>query len=314
MALAVLAVLVIAAGAGFRFDRDPAPLEAKYATPPSKFIDVGGARVHYRDRGAGPPIVLLHGSNSSLFTWEGWVERLSPTHRVITLDLPGHGLTGPDPQHRYGPAAMAQLVADFASRLGIDRFVVGGNSMGGNVAWHLAIAHPELVERLILVDAAGLPREEPRPFAFRMAATPIVSRLARWETPRFMVSRSVRDAYGDPGRVTEALVDRYDDLVLRAGNREATRERFATPEDDLASRLGEIHAPTLILWGERDHWILPKYGERLRARIKGAELVVLRGLGHVSMEEDPAASVAPVLEFLGRASVGQRAQDIRDLR
>jgi pimeloyl-ACP methyl ester carboxylesterase len=292
VALAVLLVL------GVRFDRDPATLEARYATSPSRFVDIGGARVHYRDRGTGRPVVLLHGSNASLFTWEGWVEALASDHRVVTLDLPGHGLTGPDPQHRYGASEMAELVADFATKLGMDRFVVGGNSMGGNVAWHLTVLHPERVEKLILVDAAGLPRDEPRPFAFRLASTPIVGGIVRWETPRFMVGASLRDAYGDPSRVTEALVDQYYELVLREGNRAATRERFSRAEDGLHARLGEIKVPTLIIWGARDRWILPKYGEQFHARIPGSKLVVLEGLGHTSMEEDPARSIAVVKEFL----------------
>lgn len=129
LVLAGLVVLLLVAG--FRFDHDAKALEARYAMAPSKFIDVGGARVHYRDRGAGRAIILLHGSNASLFTWEGWVDALAATHRVVTLDLPGHGLTGPDPKGRYSAAEMADLVNDFATALGLDHFVIGGNSMEG---------------------------------------------------------------------------------------------------------------------------------------------------------------------------------------
>src|SRR5437016_580010 len=119
--VAFLAVVVLLLVVGFRFDRDAAKLEAKYAIAPSKFVDIGGARVHYRDRGLGPSaIILLHGSNASLFTWEGWADALAPNHRVITLDLPGHGLTGPDPKARYAPAEMAELVHDFTTALHVD--------------------------------------------------------------------------------------------------------------------------------------------------------------------------------------------------
>jgi pimeloyl-ACP methyl ester carboxylesterase len=168
------------------------------------------------------------------------------------------------------------------------------------VAWHYAILHADRVENVILVDAAGLPRAEPRPLGFRLMASPLVGPVARWVTPRAFVAKSVRDVYGDPSRVTDALIDRYDDLLLREGNREASRIRWTKSEDGMEARLGEIRAPTLILWGERDHWILPKYGEQFRARIPGAKLVMLDALGHVPMEEDPAASVRPVLEFLDR--------------
>ena len=275
-------------------------LEARYATPPSKFIDVDGLRIHYRDRGHGPAIVLLHGANSSLFTWEGWADTLAVNHRVVTLDMPGHGLTGPDAKGRYSAAEIASVVDRFATSIGLDRFVIGGSSMGGSVAWHYAIAYGARVEKLILVDAGGLPRLETRPLGPRLFASPIFGPLARWITPRFFVARSIRDAYGDPTRVSEALVDRYADLMLRDGNRAATRVRSSKAEDGMEGRLGEIHVPTLILWGARDRWILPKYGEKFRARVPGSKLIVLDGLGHVPMEEDPSASVAPVKEFLER--------------
>lgn len=293
--------LVALALLGVRCDRSAADVEARLATPPSRFVEVDGLRVHYRDRGAGPAIVLLHGSNSSLFTWEGWALDLARDHRVVTLDLPGHGLTGPDPRERYRPADMAALVDAFVATLGLGRFSIAGNSMGGGVAWRYAILHPEKVERLILVDSAGQPREEPQPFAFRLFTMPLVGHLVRWISPRFILAKSVRDAYGDPGRVTDRLIDLYDDVLLRAGNREATRRRFrAGSEDGLIARLGEIRAPTLILWGSRDRWILPKYGQRFHAAIAGSELIMLEGLGHVPMEEDPVRSVAEARRFLGR--------------
>ncbi len=310
VAISLLLVVAALLVAGFRADRDPADLEARSATAPSKFVDVGGARVHYRDRGSGPVVVLLHGSNSSLFTWEGWVSALASSYRVVTLDLPGHGLTGPDPRGRYSLAEMAEFVEAFASAIGLQRFTIGGNSMGGGVAWHYALLHPDRVQSLVLVDAAGLPREEPKPFAFSIASVPVLGWVTRWETPRFVVAGSVRDAYGDPSKVTDGLVDLYEDMLRREGNRAATHERFLKPSDDLDGRLEQIHAPTLILWGSRDRWILPKYAERFHARIPGAKLVTLEGLGHIGMEEDPIASVSPVKDFL--AAVGRSGEHAAD--
>jgi pimeloyl-ACP methyl ester carboxylesterase len=299
LAIGALATVVVLA-TGFRPDRDPATLEARYATPPSRFVEVDGLRVHYRDRGAGPTVLLVHGGSASLFGWEGWAALLALHHRVITLDMPGHGLTGPDPKARYAPAEMAEFLDAFASAIGLGRFTIGGQSMGGDVAWHYAIQHPERVERLILVDANGLPRLEPRPIGSRIRASSVLGPVVRWVTPRFLVASALRNTYGDPSRLTEAVVDRDYELMLRDGNREATRTRFAEGEDGMDARLGEIHVPTLVLWGDRDQVILPKYGEEFRARIPGAELFLLRGLGHMSMEEDPVASVAPVLRLLDR--------------
>jgi pimeloyl-ACP methyl ester carboxylesterase len=295
---AVVVVLALVIALGVRRDRPAADVERRWAAPPSQFVDVDGLRVHVRDRGHGDAIVLLHGSNASLFTWEGWAEVLARDHRVVTLDLPGHGLTGPDPRGRYSAVGMAEVVNRVADRLGLSRFTIGGNSMGGGVAWHYALLHPERVDRLILVDAAGYPRQEPRPLGFRLFSMPLVGHVVRFVTPRFMLRKSLREAYGDPSRVSDALVDQYEDFTLRAGNREATRQRFALPEDGMYTRMSEIRVPTLILWGSRDRWILPRYGERFHAEIPGSRLVMLDGLGHVPMEEDPARSLAPVLELL----------------
>ncbi len=300
--LVVVLLLLVAGGvAAVRRDRPAAEVEARWGAPPSKFVEVDGLRVHVRERGTGPTLVLLHGSSSSLYTWEGWARELAGEHRTIALDLPGHGLTGPDPKERYAHQDMAELVDRLVAVLGVDRFSLAGNSMGGHVALAYALAHPDKVQSLILVDAAGLPRGEPRPLVFRLASWPLVGRLFDILTPRFIVAASLRQVYGDPTKVTDELVDRYYDLLLREGNRTATRLRLSRPEVPVdVARLRELRMPVLILWGARDRWILPKYGERYRDAIPGAKLVVFDGLGHVPMEEDPVATAAAVRDFLGR--------------
>ena len=276
--LGLLALIVVAGTlAMIRFDRRASYVAARWGTPPSQFVEVDGMRVHVRERGAGPALVLVHGSNSALFTWEGWAAELAGKRRVIALDLPGHGLTGPHPQDRYSAKDMAEF---------LDHVMT-------------ALAHPERVDKLILVDAAGLPREEPRPLVLRVAGWPILGPISTLVTPRFVVAASVREVYGDPGKVTDELIDRYYDLLLREGNRRATRIRLSMPDDTAAARrLGELRLPVLILWGARDRWILPKYGERFRDAIPGARLVVFGELGHVPMEEDPVATARAVSAFL----------------
>jgi pimeloyl-ACP methyl ester carboxylesterase len=299
----IFLVFVLVAGgvAMVRLDRPAAEVAARWGTPPSRFIDVDGMRVHVRERGTGPALLLLHGSNASLFTWEGWARELSGEHRVIALDLPGHGLTGPHPQDRYTARDMAEVVDHAMTALGVERFSLAGNSMGGHIAVTYALAHPERVENLILVDAAGLPREEPRPLIFRLATWPVVGLLFGVVTPRFIVAANVRAVYGDPSKVTDETVDRYYDLLLREGNRRATRLRLSQADEPVdAGRLRELRMPVLILWGARDRWILPKYGERYRDAIPGAKLVVFDALGHVPMEEDPVATAAAVRDFIRR--------------
>jgi pimeloyl-ACP methyl ester carboxylesterase len=296
--LAVVGGLAILIALGFRGDHTAADLEARYATAPSRFVTVDGLRIHYRDRGTGPVVVMLHGASASLFAFEPLALLLQDHFRVITIDLPGHGLTGPDPKRRYTAAGMAEVVDRFAAQLGLDHFTIVGNSMGGGVAWHTALLFPARVDHLVLVDAHGLPREEPRPIGFRLQAGSVTGAIARWVTPRFMVEKSIRQLYGDPRLPTEALIATYDDLMLRDGNRQARREAYSMAEDELHTRLGELKVPTLILWGAGDPWILPKYAERFHAAIAGSELVMLPGLGHCPMEEAPAKVAEPLRQFL----------------
>ncbi|QSQ14574.1 alpha/beta fold hydrolase [Myxococcus landrumensis] len=300
LGLAGVAALALAV----RRDRPAGEIESRRARAPSKFININGLRTHYRDQGNGPTLVLLHGSNASLHTWEGWTNVLSRQYRVITMDLPGQGLTGPDARNRYSPLDEVAWLDAFVEALGLKHFTLGGNSMGGGLAWRYAVLHPERVDRLILVDAFGLRRDEKIPFSLRLYETPVLNRVVRWVTPRFMVKRTVQGTYGDPERVTEEQVDLYEDMLLREGNREATRQRFTQKDADpsLEQRLSEIKVPTLILWGSRDEWILPKYAQQFHARIPQSRLVMLDGLGHVPMEEDPAGTVGVVQDFLQRTT------------
>ncbi|MBR9651607.1 alpha/beta fold hydrolase [Thalassovita aquimarina] len=299
-AIVISLALVLGAGmAAYTPELPAAQVEQKYATPESRFVEIDGLRVHYRDQGQGPALVLVHGSNASLQTWEGWVERLSEDFRVISLDLPGHGLTGPDPQGRYDWISMATLVDQLVQRLKLDTFSLAGNSMGGAVAWNYAVMHPDKIEKLILIDSRGYPSEEPMPAIFKAYATPVVGHLLTRVTPRAAIASSLRKVYGDPDKVDAELVTQYHDLTLRAGNREATRERLSVPSNDrLLPRIGTITAPTLILWGTDDSWILPKYATRFLQDIENSTLRLYDGLGHAPMEEDPERTARDVRAFL----------------
>lgn len=298
IALAVAGLLVVLLGSGFRRDLPVDELVPRYGAEPSRFVEVEGVRVHYRDQGSGPPLLLIHGTSSSLHTWDAWTAQLADHRRVVRLDLPGFGLTGPAPDHDYRAARYARFVARFLERLGIDRVDVAGNSLGGRVAMELTLAHPERVRRLVLVDAAGLSGQKPPP-VFRLARIPGLNALLRWVTPRFMVRHNVEEVYGVPSRVDEALVDRYQAMLLRAGNRAALIDRLTGPRDrDLDAHLAEIHVPTLLLWGARDRWIPLSFGRRLERGIAGAELRVYDDAGHVPMEEKPLETARDVETFL----------------
>ena len=302
----LVATLLVTGVLAYTPDRAAADVDSAFVTDSSRFIGVDGMRVHYVDEGHGPTIVLVHGSNDSLFAWEGWMRELSDEYRIVAMDLPGHGLTGPDPKARYRYEDQAQFVRSFADALGLKRFAVGGNSMGGSVAWHFALAYPDRTEALILVDAVGLPRDEPRPLMFEAFEWPGIDRVMTVVTPRFSVESALRDAYGDPSRVTDEQVRRYHELLLREGNREATRMRLQMQpdSDELVPQLSALEEPTLILWGGADDWVLPKYGERYADLIPSSRLIVYGGLGHLPMTEDPGATASDVDAFLGAALGG----------
>ncbi len=299
VALVAGGALLLAAGVR----RDLAPEElAAYAAEPSRFLPLAGMSVHYRDEGtrtAAPPLLLLHGTAASLHTWDGWAAELSADHRVLRLDLPGFGLTGPNRGHRYAPEDDVAVLDGFLDALGLEAVALGGNSLGGLIALEYTLARPHRVSHLILVDSAGLPHRSV--WAFKLAEVPGLGLLVRWITPRFVIAGMLRDVYGDEAKVSGELVTRYHRLLLRRGNRAALAARRRTPRRPVAGRLGEITVPTLILWGGLDDWIPPVDGYRFHEAIAGSELRVYPGLGHVPMEEAPRRTARDVREFLAAA-------------
>jgi pimeloyl-ACP methyl ester carboxylesterase len=289
-------------------DREVQTLVARWAPPPSDFLEVKGQVVHLRDQGPRDdpvPVVLVHGTSASLHTWEGWVASLQRQRRVITFDLPAFGLTGPfTGQYRpddYRGDTYARFVLDLMDALKVQRFVIGGNSLGGEVAWRTAVMAPQRVDRLILVDAAG-PAFTPEsvPIGFAIARVPVFNRITEHLLPRSLVAASVAEVYGDPTRITPETVDRYFELTLRAGNRRALVQRLnqMVPGED-QERIATIRQPTLILWGGRDRLIPPSVGRSFERMIAGSRLIVFDQLGHVPQEEDPARTLEPVRPFLG---------------
>ena len=307
--LGVLILLTVLVLSWLRLpDRPVETLVARWAPAPSDFVELQGQLVHLRDEGPRDdplPIVLVHGTSASLHTWEGWAKALTKQgRRVISFDLPAFGLTGPFTGQwagqRYHGDTYARFTLALMDQLGVGRFVIGGNSLGGEVARRTAHAAPTRVSALVLVDAAG-PDFVPDsvPLGFRVARTPVLRHITQWTLPRELVDSSVRNVYGDPSRVTPALVDRYVELTLREGNRAALLERFeAWVPGEHAERIAGLKQPTLILWGGRDRLIPPAVGREFQRLIPDSRLVEFPELGHVPQEEDPARSLAPVIPFL----------------
>lgn len=307
LVIALLLVAAVLVGLNWAPDRPAAELAERWAPAPSDFVTLAGMPVHYRDQGprdAATTVVLLHGTSASLHTWEGWVAALEDEYRVVSLDLPGFGLTGPFMEHdNYSIDAYTAFMGQVMDALEIDQAVIAGNSFGGEVAWETALAMPDRVSGLILVDAAGYPMQaQSMPLGFRIAQIPALSGLMNRVLPRSVIESSVRNVYGNPDLVTDELVDRYYELTLREGNRAALSKRFARIawRDESGERLATLQQPTLVIWGGQDRLIPPDNGERFAQDIPDAELVMFDELGHVPQEEDPQATVAVARVFLAQ--------------
>lgn len=307
--LAIAALLVIAVAVLVTISwAPPRPVESlteRWAPEPSRFIEIAGMQVHVRDEGRRDdpvPLVLLHGTSASLHTWEAMVAELRQQRRVISLDLPGFGLTGPFPDGNYRMTHYVEFLSAVLDRLDVGRTVLVGNSFGGQLAWEMALDQPQRVAQLVLIDAAGYPRQSTSvPIGFKLAAIPGLAPLMANILPRRLVESSTRNVYGDPDRVTPDLVDRYYELTLREGNREALRERFKqVPAVDNSGRIASIQTPTLIIWGGRDGLIPPHNARRFEQDIAGSQVVMFDDLGHVPQEEDPARVTEAIKAFLTR--------------
>ena len=303
MLLLGLGVLIVAiAGLAawlYTPDKPRSALEAEYATPPSEFLEVAGIRLHVRDTGprdAGA-VILLHGFGSSLETWDDWAKILDPTFRVIRFDLPGFGLTGPDPTGDYTDTRSVAVLAALMDRLGLARADIVGHSMGGRIAWTFAAERPERVERLVLVAPDGF--ASPGLEYGRAPSVPLLMRVLPYVLPMPMLRASLAPAYANPAAMTEARVDRYRDMMLAPGVRQAIVDRMGQVVlVDPRPLLARIAAPTLLIWGEQDRMIPFANSADYLRDIRGARLVALPEAGHLPMEEDAARSARAVADFL----------------
>jgi pimeloyl-ACP methyl ester carboxylesterase len=300
--IAVLVLVAVLIGGGiflYTPDRPRAALEAKYHVAPSDYVEAAGMRLHVRDTGPrdAPAVILLHGFGSSLQTWDAWADKLSDKFRVVRYDLPGFGLTGPDPTGDYTDARSIAVLAALMDRLGIAKASVIGNSMGGKLAWSFAAAHPARVEKLVLVSPDGFASPG---FAYgKKPDVPVMMRLLPYVLPGFMLRASLVPAYADPAMLTDGLVARYADMMRAPGVRGAIVDRMGqympeNPEDQLR----HITAPTLLIWGEKDGMIPFGNAQDYLRAIPNSRLVAFPNLGHIPQEEAPESSLAPVRQFL----------------
>ncbi len=247
--------------------------------------------------------MLIHGTGASLHTWEGWVKELNPDFRIISLDLPAYGLTGPNATNSYPISYYVQIIKTLLDKRGVKKCYVAGNSLGGAVAWQYALKYPEMVSKLILVDAAGYPMAKPKsvPIGFTLARTPILREVFKYVMPRSLVESSLKNVYADDSKLTPAIIDRNRDMVLRTGNRAAFVARMNTPineKEALWSKIPSIAMPVLIQWGKQDNLITLENANHFHADLPNDTLIVYGNAGHIPMEEIPLATAQDVRTFL----------------
>lgn len=301
--LTVLVLLILLIKDAVYVDISVDELKKEYANQNSQFTEIDGMQVHYRDEGTGFPIVLIHGTGSSLHTWDAWTKELTKTNRIIRMDLPAFGLTGPNATADYSIKSYTNFLYQFLQKIKVDQFHLAGNSLGGNIAWNYAAENPEKVVKLILIDASGLPTNKPQPAIFKMAKTPILSSLFLYVTPKFFIKKNMIEVYADETKITDELITRYHKMALRTGNRQAFIDRakidFKPTTKQNQEKLKSIQTPTLLIWGAKDNWIPLDNGKRMESILPNSKLVVLGNSGHVPMEENPEESLMVLKVFFG---------------
>jgi pimeloyl-ACP methyl ester carboxylesterase len=277
-------------------------LKPKYVNAESEFMPLMGMNVHFRDEGNPTdslPILLIHGMSSSLHTFDSVTVDLKKNHRVISVDLPAFGLTGPNPENAYSLDYYAQFLEAFREKLQVEKWSLAGNSLGGAIAWNYAVNFPNRVHRLILIDAAGYPKlNEKGSIGFKIASTPIINNLMLYVTPKSLVRESLLSIYYNPKMVTDAQVERFHDVAIREGNRAALLSIFKNGFKADYQKIKFVQAPTLILWGEKDNLIDVGNVLSFQKDIKNSKAVIFPKVGHVPMEEIPHEVSKEINQFL----------------
>lgn len=306
------ALLLIGAIFLFKKDIPAATVDAKYSNAASRFLVMdNGSRVHYRDQGNkdGLAVVLIHGAMASLHTWEPWIAILGQDYRVVTLDLPAHGLTGQVPSAEYGSEAFTQTIHAVTNNLALEQFVLGGNSMGGGATWRYTLAYPERVKAMLLIDSVppgnwqrpsseeGENKKAP-PVGFSLLRQDWFRAIARYIDPAPLIGQGLRSAYNDSPVVDQKLIDRYYELIMREGTRNAIVSRTRSYQNATPPDVSALAQPTLVMWGAQDSVIPVSVVPAFEETLANTTTVIYDDLGHIPMEEDPVRTAADVLVFL----------------
>ncbi len=272
-------------------------LQTEFKKKNSRFVEVDGTFVHYVDEGEGIPIILLHGTGSSLHTWDLWAERLKNKYRVLRITLPGFGLSGPRFDKKYKIKDYVNLLENFVEKIGVEKFHLVGNSLGGSIAWLYSSFYDKKVNKLVLINSSGFELDEV-PFVIKIARNNYLNFLIKKTSPKYLIKKSLKEVYYNDKLISKSIINRYYKLNLRQGNRQAFIDRALINYKDHTSRLNKIESPTLILWGKNDEWINVKFAQKFKKMIKGSRVSIMNETGHIPMEEKPYESLKIIEDFL----------------
>ena len=308
LAISLTIVAVLAAGwlALRRADIPYDTLETFYSVPDTQFMTLDdGLKIHFTDTGPRDrsALVLVHGFSASLHTWEAWKTDLESDYRVITLDLPGHGLSRAEDPSQASIERFANVVHEVTEALNVERFTLAGNSMGGNTAWSYALTYPDSLDGLILVDASGWPDtdsgEDDRPLIFSLLGNPIARAVLKDLDMTSLTRSGLEGSYTDQTFVTDELVERYVSLSRAPGHRATLLAIMAGDRVEAsAERLSAISVPTLVMWGRDDNLVPVSSAQKFADAIEGATLIVYDDVGHLPQEEHAEQSIADVRAFM----------------
>jgi pimeloyl-ACP methyl ester carboxylesterase len=298
--LLLMALIVLAGIMLWTPDKSRAELENTYGSPKNSYITALGIKLHYQDTGPAQnpiPILFLHGFGSSLQTWDAWTKGLSSEYRVISIDLPGFGLTGEDPSGIYTDQRSVEVLEAFLKELQIPKVVMVGNSMGGKLAWQFTAQYPDQVSKLVLISPDGY--ASPGIEYGKKTEIPAIANLYRYFFSKSFLVMNLEPAYANPKALNDGLVNRYYDMMLAPGVRGAILARMQqTILRDPVPSLSKIQAPTLLMWGEKDAFIPISNSEDYLKVMPNVKRVTLPNIGHLPQEEQDGIGLQALKEFL----------------
>jgi len=300
IAIVLTATLFFAALYLWTPDKSKSELEKIYSSPKNAYVNALGVNIHYQDTGPSKnpiPILFLHGFGASLQTWDTWAQSLSNEYRVISVDLPGFGLTGEDPSGIYTDERSVEVLEAFLKALQISKVVLVGNSMGGKFAWQFTARYPNQVAKLVLISPDGY--ASPGIEYGKKTEIPAIAQLYRYFFSKTFLAMNLEPAYANPKTLNDNLVNRYYDLMLAPGVRGAILARMQqTVLKDPVPSLANIQVPTLLIWGEKDAFIPISNSNDYLKVMPNVKRVSLPNIGHLPQEEQPTIGLAALKEFL----------------